>query len=136
MVQRQMPFATSFALNTTAKTLVARNKRDTRRTFSIPVNYTLNAFRFDFVKIRDTEAGIAKATNRRKNQKPTNRSHYLEIQEEGGPRPQTGMEIAFEQRLPYTGILRHITPTSKCPKDKRGVTKKGERNRIISTLEA
>ena len=50
MVQRQMPFATSLALNTTAKTLVARNKRDTRRTFSIPVNYTLNAFRFDFAE--------------------------------------------------------------------------------------
>ena len=90
MVRRQMPFATSLALNTTAKTLVAGNKRDMRRTFSIPVKYMLNAFRFDFVKIRDVKADIAKATNRGKNQKPKHRSHYLEIQEEGGPRPQTG----------------------------------------------
>ena len=46
MVARQMPYAQQLALNNTAKNLIARNKRDMRKIFDRPVNFTLNAFYF------------------------------------------------------------------------------------------
>ena len=128
MVAKQTPYAIQLALNNTAKTLVAKNKKDMRRIFNRPVNFTLNAFFFKPAKKFENSVTI-----RRKDKQSG--KHYLEVQEVGGPRPQTGMEKAFETRLAYAGILQHMTPTSNFPRIKSGVISPGERNRIMSAMQ-
>lgn len=128
MVAVQMPFAISKALNETAKTLVAKNKQDMRMIFDRPVPFTLNAFYFRYAKKGQTSVTI------RRKDKQVGR-HYLEVQEYGGLRPQTGMEKTFAMNLPYSGILRHITPTKAAPKNKHGNMSPGFRNKMMSAMQ-
>ena len=128
MVAVQMPFALSKALNDTAKTLVTKNKQDMEMIFDRPVTFTKNAFFFRRVK-----KGATSVTIRRKN-KQSGR-HYLEVQEDGGARPQTAMEKLFKMNLPYGGILRHVTPTRNTPLNQKGNMTPGFRNKVLSALQ-
>jgi hypothetical protein len=128
MVARQMPYATQLALNNTAKNLVARNKRDMKRIFDRPVNFTLNAFYFKAARKHENTVTI-----RRKDMQKG--KHYLEVQEEGGVRPQTGFEKAFAQNLPYAGILRHITPAQGTRLNKHGNMSPGFRMQMLSAMQ-
>jgi hypothetical protein len=128
MVARQMPFAISKALNDTAKALVVKNKKDMARIFNNPVPFTLNAFYF--IPARKYESSV---TIKRKDKAVG--KHYLEVQQDGGIRPQTGFERALENRLPYGGIVKHATPTSGAPKNKYGNMSPGFRNQMMSALQ-
>ena len=128
MVARQMPFAISKALNETAKSLVAKNKKDMGRIFDNPVPWTLNAFTYKPAKKYDNTVTIRRKDMQRKR-------HYLEVQNEGGLRGQTGMEKAFETNLPYAGVLRHVAPTKATPLNKYGNMSPGFRNQIMSAMQ-
>lgn len=127
MVARQMPYAQQLALNNTAKNLIARNKRDMRKIFDRPVNFTLNAFYFKAARKYENSVTI-----RRKDMQKG--KHYLEVQEDGGVRPQSGFEKAFEANLPYAGILKHITPTAGTRLNKHGNMSPGFRSQMLSAM--
>jgi len=127
MVARQMPFAISKALNDTAKSLVAKNKQDMGRIFDRPVPWTLNAFTYKPARKYENTVTIRRKDMQRKR-------HYLEVQNEGGLRGQTGMERAFQMNLPYGGILQHVTPTKATRLNKHGNMSPGFRNQMMSAM--
>ena len=127
MVAKQMPFAQKLALNNTAKNLVARNKRDMSRIFDRPVKFTLNAFYFKPAKKYENSVTI-------KRKDMVVGKHYLEVQEEGGARPQTGFEKALSRNLAYSNILRHATPAS-VRRNKNGNMTPGARMQMLSALQ-
>ena len=127
MVASQMPYARQLALNNTAKNLIARNKRDMSRIFDKPVRFTLNAFFFKGAKKYENSVTI-----RRKDMVVG--KHYLEVQEEGGARPQTGFEKALSRNLAYSNILRHATPAA-IRKNKHGNMTPGARMQLLSALQ-
>ena len=106
MAQRQLPFAASKALNRTGVELLAWNKIQMRKRFDDPVRYTLNAFRL----VRSRKNNLV-AEVRRKD-RPAGK-HYLEVQQEGGFRPQKAFERKMEFRLPYKGMVRAVLPTKR-----------------------
>mgnify|MGYP000386219671 CR=1 FL=1 len=59
----------------------------------------------------------------------------IEVQEDGGLRPQTGMEKAFAMNLPYSGLLQHLIPTKAAPKNKAGNMSPGFRNKMMSAMQ-
>lgn len=128
MVAKQMPFAISLALNNTAKTMIAKNKQDMNKIFSRPVAFTRNAFFYKPARKGDTSVMLRRKDMQRG-------KHYLEVQQDGGARPQTGIEKAFQYRLPYAGVFKHMTPTSNFPRIKSGVISPGERNKIMAAMQ-
>ena len=128
MIARQTPFAISRALNESAKTLIKKNKQDMQMIFDRPVAFTLNAFFFRFAKKGQTSVKI------RRKDKAVGK-HYLEVQEDGGLRPQTGIEKAFAMNLPYSGLLQHLVPTKAAPLNKAGNMSQGFRNKMMSAMQ-
>lgn len=111
--RRQIPFATVTALNAVAEKLVQQNRTDMAKVFNKPSRWTLNAFHFR----RATKAHTSVTIERKE---AARGKHYLEIQEEGGVRPATGLERGFKMRLPYSGIVGYVTPTRHAPRNGSG----------------
>lgn len=114
MVQTQIPFATSKAMNETGKFLVRINKNDMKRKFTNANAFTLNAFYFQPAKKRNLVMTV-----RRKDKQVG--KHYLEVQDKGGLRPRKGVEKRFEREIPYNGIFRAMTPTSRTGGSKNNI---------------
>lgn len=100
---KQVPFAASMALNQTGKMLLMRNRIEMKRNFKAPVPYTLNAF-----FLRRSSKDNLKAAIERKTA-PAGK-HYLEVQHEGGRRPQKAVENMIRQRVAYPGIVGAVIP--------------------------
>lgn len=131
LVARQMPFAISKALNATAKTMVAKNKSDMSRIFDRPVSYTLNAFHYVPARKHSNKVEIRRKQTARQHSK-----HWLEVQNEGGPRPQTAFEKMIKARVGYAGF-NHITPVPKNARmNANGNMTPGQYVEILSALQA
>lgn len=104
--QSQVKWATVLTLNETGSFLLSQNKKHMKRTFTKANQYTLNAF-----YLQRANKKTLTATIRRKN-KQTGK-HYLEVQQKGGLRPRKAVETKMEYNLPYSGIIRSVTPTSR-----------------------
>lgn len=102
---RQIPYALSRALNDTAKDVVEAEKLHMASVFDRPTRWTLNAFRVE----RSSKSNLV-ATVERKT--AVGRRFYLEVQAEGGARPQTGLERAMGYRLKYAGQIVAVTPAA------------------------
>lgn len=61
--------------------------------------------------------------------------HYLRVQEEGGPRPQTGLEQALSVALAVDGDVRSVIPGEFAKLDAYGNWSRGERNQVMSQLK-
>ena len=90
MIEKQLPFATSVALNETAFKARTALNGSTRQYFDQPVKFTQSAFLVQKSKKRDLVALVYA------NSKPkSNRSRYLRYGIHGGPRVAKGFERFF-----------------------------------------
>lgn len=128
MINSQMPYATSLAMNETMKGLDRYNRKLMKMAFERPTPYTMNAFYIKYANKRNLTAFL------RRKDKPA-RKHYLEVQDTGGARPLKGMERNFQSRLPYTGIIHAVTPTRNTPLNSYGNINQGFMTRVMSQLQ-
>lgn len=119
LAQRQLPFALVLATNDTVNDALGDVRDEIVRSFDNPTRWTQNAF---FVR-RATKAKPV-ATVERKT--AVARRHYLEVQEAGGPRGQTGLE----KRL---GV-RTVTPASGARLNASGNWSPAQRKRVLAQV--
>jgi hypothetical protein len=124
--RKQVPFATSIALNETGKILVELNKRQMARAFKSPTRWTLNAFYFR----RSSKSRLFIKIERKWIQA---RKDYLLRQVEGGPRPKTGLERRLNASLGRSGF---VVPTKYIRKNRYGNVTAGQYQKILSGLKA
>jgi hypothetical protein len=127
--REQVPWATVVALNEVAAAAVATNRQDMAGIFDQPSRFTLNAFHFTRANKRNLRADI-------KRKDAGLRRHYLEVQDAGGVRPETGFEKTLKFRLPYSGNVGYVTPTKHAPRDGAGNLPGGFIQRVLSQAGA
>lgn len=127
--RKAMPDVTRWALNDMAFAVHDGNKDLMRRNFDRPTPFTLNAF-----FVRKATRTVQEAEVRRKDFAA--RRHYLEVQNEGGRRRQTGVERLFTRRLKYEGLINAVVPTRNIRKNRYGNVAPGTLQRILSGVQA
>ena len=135
LVATQMPMAISKALNDTARTMIKKNRQDMALTFNNAVPWTLNAFAASTMKhgpIRAARKGDTYIYIRRKDDRA--KRHYLEVQEDGGVRPRTGLESLIDANLATSRHVGTVTPTRNIKRSKTGAVSRGEVNKLLSAL--
>ena len=99
-VKKQLPFATSVAINNTAFDVRKSLNLGTRVAFSSPVKFTQSAFLVQKSKKRELIAVVFAQDKAGKD-----RARYLRFGIQGGQRPQKGMEVFFERGIPNDGTI-------------------------------
>lgn len=127
LINAQMPYATSVAINETLKTLETYNKALMQKAFDRPTKFTMNAFYVQFSNKRTLQGAL-----RRK--KMVVGRHYLEVQDTGGARPLKGFEKNFMMRLAYRGMIHGVMPTENTPLDGNGNMTMAFINKVSSQL--
>lgn len=117
-VNSQIPYATSLALNETAKTMLAKNRQDMKLAFNNPTPFTLNAFYIQWASKNKPRAVI------RRKEMVVGR-HYLEVQDAGGPRGYKGFEKKAQTKIAWQGYIGAVTPTRAAPTNKSGKMSQG-----------
>ncbi|WP_118136419.1 hypothetical protein [Oceanicella sp. SM1341] len=126
---RDAPEVSRLALNDMAFAVHAENKKLIAEAFEQPTPFTLNAF----VVRKATAASLSAVVER----KPAQRGrHYLETQETGGKRGQTGFERLLSQRLKYSGIIQAVLPTKRLRRNRYGNVSPGVAQQILSAVQA
>ena len=97
---KQLPFATSLALNDTAFDARKTLNDGTRGAFSSPVKFTQTAFLVQKSKKRELVALVYAQYKQGKD-----RARYLRFGIAGGTRPQKGMDVFFEKGVPNDGTI-------------------------------
>ncbi|WP_127109913.1 hypothetical protein [Pararhodobacter zhoushanensis] len=64
------------------------------------------------------------------------KKHFLKVQNQGGPRPQTALEKLVEARVVSAQILRAVVPASGAKLNSYGNWSPGERNQALSEIGA
>ena len=109
-VQKQLPFATSVALNNVAFDARKAINAGTKGAFHVPVKFTQNAFLVQKSKKRSLAAFVYAQDKAGKD-----RARYLRFGIAGGTRPQKGMDAYFEKAVPNDGTIprgAYFMPTS------------------------
>jgi hypothetical protein len=128
IMSRHLPQAEVWALNWTAQDVVEAMQGRMRVVFDRPTRFALNAFRIQFAtKGRRTATVTEKDLQGRR--------HFLKVQEEGGARPQTGLERMMAAQGDVEG-LRAAVPTSAARLDASGNWSAGERNQAVAQVLA
>lgn len=99
-VKKQLPFATSVAINNTAFDVRKSLNSGTRGAFKSPVKFTQSAFLVQKSKKRQLFAVVFAQDKEGKD-----RARYLRFGIQGGQRPQKGMEVFFERGIPNDGTI-------------------------------
>lgn len=135
LAKRQIPQAVVWALNDTAKDVLAHVQKQMEVVFDRPTRFTKNAFQVGPYANKSKPEAIVQ-------ERPSvGARHYLKVQEAGGHRPQTGFEARLAEQLAYRGVIRSILPATgdsfnAAKLDGFGNWSKGERNRLLSGLGA
>jgi|TARA_Y100000033_G_scaffold31990_1_gene30597 hypothetical protein len=109
-VQKQLPFATSVALNNVAFDARKAINSGTKGAFHVPVKFTQNAFLVQ----KSTKTSLA-AFVYAQDKAGKDRARYLRFGIKGGTRPQKGMDVFFERGVPNDGTIpsgAYFMPTS------------------------
>lgn len=109
-VQKQLPFATSVALNNVAFDARKAINAGTKGAFHVPVKFTQNAFLVQKSKKKSLAAFVYAQDKAGKD-----RARYLRFGIAGGTRPQKGMDVFFERGVPNDGTIpagAYFMPTS------------------------
>ncbi|WP_353472336.1 hypothetical protein PVT71_13665 [Salipiger sp. H15] len=128
-LRTDLPKLNAWALNDMAFAVFGENRKLMARVFDSPVPYTRNAF---FVRKASPQTQVA--TVQRKD-KPVGR-HYLEVQEAGGRRPQTGFEKLLSRRMKYEGIIQSVLPTAAARRNRYGNLSPGLIQQVLSAVRA
>jgi len=129
VARKQLPFATSVALNETATDLIKLNRKYMARVFDRPTRWTLNAFYFRRSSKRNLQIRIERKY-------AAARKDYLLRQIEGGARKQTGLERLLRNRLRDAGYGGYVLPTRHIRKNKFGNVSPAAVQRVLSGLKA
>lgn len=135
VARRQVPFAVSVAVNKTAREVVDHLKQRMDVVFDRPTPFTKNAFE---LRPAATKARPEATVTEKRMQ---GRRHYLKVQEDGGPRGQTGLERLLSMRVAWSGVIQSVIPATGSPfeaarLDRHGNWSSGERNQVLSALGA
>ena len=109
-IGKQLPFATSVALNDTAFDARQALNNGTKGAFHKPVKFTQTAFLVQKSKKRELIALVYAQDKQGKD-----RARYLRFGIAGGSRPQKGLERYFENAVPNDGTIpsgAYFMPTS------------------------
>ncbi len=109
-VQKQLPFATSVALNNVAFDARKAINAGTKGAFHVPVKFTQNAFLVQKSKKKSLAAFVYAQDKAGKD-----RARYLRFGIAGGTRPQKGMDAYFANAVPNDGTIpagAYFMPTS------------------------
>ena len=109
-VGKQLPFATSVAINNAAFDARKAINSGTKGAFHVPVKFTQSAFLVQKSKNRDLTAFVYAQDKAGKD-----RARYLRFGIQGGSRPQKGMDVFFELGVPNDGTIpagAYFMPTS------------------------
>lgn len=109
-VQKQLPFATSVALNNVAFDARKAINAGTKGAFHVPVKFTQNAFLVQKSKKKSLAAFVYAQDKAGKD-----RARYLRFGIQGGSRPQKGMDAYFANAVPNDGTIpsgAYFMPTS------------------------
>ncbi len=113
LAERDVNIAAAWALNDTARDALDGVKDQIRVVFDQPTKFTQDAF---MIRKADRDSLVALIE-----EKPTQgRRHYLKVQEDGGPRPQTAFEALLSRSLAYEGIVQSIIPGDEARLDQNG----------------
>lgn len=126
LAQRQWPYALARGINETGKVVLEENRKAMGAVFDRPRAFTLNAFWWKPATKARPEGSL-----QRKDM--IGRRHYLEVQEDGGARPHTGIESLLAARYPGVGF---VTPAKGAPLDGSGNLSGGTVQRMLSQLGA
>ena len=99
-IQKQLPFATSLAINNSAFDARKALNSGTKGAFNAPVKFTQTAFLVQKSKKRELIALVYA-----QDKKGKDRARYLRFGIQGGKRPQKGMEVFFERGVPNDGTI-------------------------------
>ncbi|MBO4169532.1 hypothetical protein [Cereibacter azotoformans] len=121
--------ATAYALTDTARDVHAASKARMSEAFDRPTRYTLNSLMTRFARANDATPTATVE------QKPSSGNrHYLAIQEQGGQRPQTGVERLLSSLL--RGSSRGgVVPSRHARLDGSGNWARGERSATLEALK-
>ena len=109
-VQKQLPFATSVAINNVAFDARKAINAGTKGAFHVPVKFTQTAFLVQKSKKRSLAAFVYAQDKAGKD-----RARYLRFGIQGGSRPQKGMDAYFANAVPNDGTIpagAYFMPTS------------------------
>jgi len=99
-VQKQLPFATSVAINNVAFDVRKSLNQGTRGAFHQPVKFTQSAFLVQKSKKRSLIATVFA-----QDKKGKDRARYLRFGIKGGQRPQKGLDVFFARGVPNDGTI-------------------------------
>lgn len=129
LISRQLPFATSRALNDTAEAVRKAEIVEMRQVFDRPVPYTLNAFQIG----RATKDNLVATVERKEH---AGGRHYLEVQQRGGLRPKTAFESSIYYHWPGPASWENLIPGAGAALDQYGNWSKGQMTAVMAALGA
>lgn len=109
-VRKQLPFATSVAINNVAFDARKAINQGTKGAFHVPVKFTQNAFLVQKSKKKSLAAFVYA-----QDKAGRDRARYLRFGIQGGSRPQKGMDAYFAKAVPNDGTIpsgAYFMPTS------------------------
>lgn len=128
LAERDIRIAATWALNDTADEALKSVQDRMNVAFDRPTRFTQNAFYATKARSSKLEAAVV--------ERPTRAARdYLSIQEQGGPRPQTGFEAQLSRSLAYEGHIQSVIPADEARLDAHGNWSMGERNQVMSALK-
>lgn len=125
---RHLPDVTRWAMNDMAFKVHRENKQLIDRVFDRPTRFTRNAF---WVR-KATRSSLVAVVERKDHLAG---KHYLEVQQEGGRRGDTGLERRFYWGLAYEGLIQSVLPAS-IRKNAYGNMAPGAVQRMLSGVKA
>lgn len=125
---RDVQIAGVWALNDTAADVHAHIADRMEVAFDRPTRFTKNAFTVVKARQGHLEAAVEQ-------RRMSGGRHYLRVQEEGGPRPQTGIEKLISRGLVHEGVIQAIIPGDGARLDAHGNWSKGEMTQVLSALK-
>lgn len=127
--RRQLPFAAAQALNDTGADVLDAIELEIATTFDRPTRFTKKAFRLHRASKTNLRAQVLRKD-------AVASRHYLEVQERGGVRPQTGLETLMASRLKYGGIVQSVIPAKGARLNAYGNWSPGQRNQVLSSIKS
>lgn len=126
---KAMPYAAASALTETGWGAARGLKGHMDQVFDQPVAFTRNGFRVDGANKNKLEAVVLPKDK-------MGARHYLFTQEEGGVRPQTGIEKLLASNVAFDGILQTAVPADDAKLNRAGNLSSAQIQRLLSGLGA
>jgi hypothetical protein len=126
-IARQLPFATANALTATAHSIREAQRDEMRRVFDRPTPFTLNSL---MVVPARKDSLVAEV----KTKEVSTRNRFLERNVGGGFRRMTWTEHRIQEVTDH--LLFGLVPADNARRDRYGNWSSGERNRVLSALQA